>query len=571
MQLVNRFIQILVSIVKRGIAPHQQLMSNRLKRLWQSTARFLMACTICHAMPVWSASTPVTPEGFEYSTFVGYQAWFNVPNDATGRGWFHWGTDPLNAQSMVIDMWPDVSEYPAAALQNTGFTLGSGLPGSAYSAFNDGVIDTHFRWMQQYDIAGVFLQWFVVDDPNYRLQISKKVQSSAEKYGRKLVIMFDISGTQPPSDCGTGAALAQCLKSRWISAVDNGITSSPNYQQYKNKPLVGLWGLGFNANNHFTASDALTFINWLHNDAPVKYQANIMGGVSTGWRTNSADAIQTDGLWGSVYSSLDIISPWTVGRYADDASASNFIQSIIRDDLDVIRQRNQRYLPVVFPGFSWANLMRGKPNSTPNLIPRRGGEFLWTQSREYAALGVTSYYVAMFDEIDEGTAIYKTAPNASFAPREFYTVTLDADGISLPNDWYLRVNQIIVNAVKQPGYSGFLTPKLPISVTAGALAMSAGTLRSGGPFSLAYQTDGNLVIYDSSFTPLWASNTAGRACSPATCIAAFQTDGNLVLYQDGVAYWSTQTIAPGGTLLISSAPPFITVVRQDGTPILSIP
>ncbi len=530
----------------------------------------LLAGAIFYGSTARAADT-VTPEGFEYSTFVGYQAWFNVPNDATGRGWFHWGTtDPLSAQNMVIDMWPDQSEYPATALQNTGFTLGNGAAATAYSAFNDGVIDTHFRWMQQYDVAGAFLQWFVVDDPNYRLQISKKVQASAEKYGRKLVIMFDIAGTGAQANCGTGAALVQCLQARWISAVDNGITNSPAYQRFNNKPLVGLWGLGLNGNNHFTASDATAFIDWLHTGAPVQYQATVMGGVSTGWSTNSGDAIQTDGaLWQQTYDKLDIVSPWTVGRYTDDQSASNFIRSTTAADLARIRQNNQRYLPVMFPGFSWANLMKGKPSGTPNLIPRRGGQFFWTQAREYAALGVTSYYVAMFDEIDEGTAIYKTAPTAASAPGQFYTVTLDADGLALPTDWYLQVNSSVVNAIKQPGYSGFFSPTLPISVKAGALTLPAGTLRAGGLVNLAYQTDGNLVVYDPRFVPLWASNTAGRTCTPATCVAAFQIDGNLVLYQDGVPYWGTQTQAPNGTLTISSTAPFVTVLSQDGTPLFA--
>ncbi len=48
-------------------------------------------------------------------------------------------------------------------------------------------------------------------------------------------------------------------------------------------------------------------------------------------------------------------------------------------------------------------------------------------------------YVAMFDEVDEATAIYKVAPTAAKTPDQGYWLTLDADGYSLPSDWYLRL------------------------------------------------------------------------------------------------------------------------------------
>jgi hypothetical protein len=44
-----------------------------------------------------------------------------------------------------------------------------------------------------------------------------------------------------------------------------------------------------------------------------------------------------------------------------------------------------------------------------NQIPRLKGEFLWNQIANAKISGAQSLYVAMFDEIDEGTAIYKCA------------------------------------------------------------------------------------------------------------------------------------------------------------------
>ena len=66
-------------------------------------------------------------------------------------------------------------------------------------------------------------------------------------------------------------------------------------------------------------------------------------------------------------------------------------------------------MPVVFPGGSWYNLMmsRNQPERTKNPISRLKGAFLSTQIRGHMGNGVTMIYQAMFDEIDEGTAIFK--------------------------------------------------------------------------------------------------------------------------------------------------------------------
>jgi hypothetical protein len=49
-------------------------------------------------------------------------------------------------------------------------------------------------------------------------------------------------------------------------------------------------------------------------------------------------------------------------------------------------------------------------------------------------------YNAMFDEVDEGTAILKGCTKKSLAPSDGYWLTFDADGYNnLPSDWYLRL------------------------------------------------------------------------------------------------------------------------------------
>ena len=64
----------------------------------------------------------------------------------------------------------------------------------------------------------------------------------------------------------------------------------------------------------------------------------------------------------------------------------------------------------------------------------------------------TMIYNAIFDEIDEGTAMYKVSPNAAHQPvtpesRRF--LSLDADGEKLPNDWYLKLADYASRALRK--------------------------------------------------------------------------------------------------------------------------
>ena len=74
---------------------------------------------------------------------------------------------------------------------------------------------------------------------------------------------------------------------------------------------------------------------------------------------------------------------------------------------------------------------------------------------------------------------------------------------------------------------------------------------TGGRYRLAYQSDGNLVLYDSTdSTAQWNSGTGGTSAGQV----AMQSDGNVVVYDaQGTARWSTGT---GGntnaTLVIQS-------------------
>jgi hypothetical protein len=134
-------------------------------------------------------------------------------------------------------------------------------------------------------------------------------------------------------------------------------------------------------------------------------------------------------------------------------------------------EADQAYMPVIWPGFSWSHLMQqpksgmdsatspvlheefthlhnaeietiSKAHSTVNSRPRFAGQFYWRQAVNALHANATMLYTAMFDEVDEGTAMFKVSPSLVDAPQEAghrTWLTLDQDGYHLPSDWYLTL------------------------------------------------------------------------------------------------------------------------------------
>jgi len=136
-----------------------------------------------------------------------------------------------------------------------------------------------------------------------------------------------------------------------------------------------------------------------------------------------------------------MISPWHVGTFG--LSSIDSWTTKIKDDMVYCKSLGIDYMPVLWPGFSWANWKPGAEDK-PNQHPRMHGNFMWDQfyraKSKFTETGMTaSTYVAMFDEYDEGTAIAKAAENASMIPANQWFLTLDADGIACSSDFYLRL------------------------------------------------------------------------------------------------------------------------------------
>jgi len=94
----------------------------------------------------------------------------------------------------------------------------------------------------------------------------------------------------------------------------------------------------------------------------------------------------------------------------------------------------------------------------------------------------------------------------------------------------------------------------------GRLVAGQSITSGNGQFRLAYQTDGNLVLYDDvKRTWVWSSGTAGTSAG----VAILQTDGNFVVYNaSGVAQWWTGTF--GNNRLVVQSDGNLVVYNTSG-------
>lgn len=377
-----------------------------------------------------SAARPVIdPSTMNHKLLLGYQGWFACPGDGSPPGcWLHWfrKNNPVAANA-TVDFWPDVSELDADELFPTHLKLPDGSPAKVYSAFTPKTVARHFQWLREHDLDGVFLQRFTseLSDPAFfalRNRVAENVRAGAETNGRVFAVMYDISG-QPTN------TLIRALTNDWKFLTEKmRLTESTNYLRHHGKPVVALWGFGF-AGRPDAPAQALAAIHFFKAAG-----CTVVGGVPAHWRTLNRDA-QTNAAWAEAFRSFDVISAWSVGRYADDAGADDFSKNVIAPDLAAVTSAGGEYMPVIFPGFSWHNLNGGAVNE----IPRRGGVFYWRQVFNAVNAGCPILYGAMFDELDEGTAMFKLAPTKAQLPASGKFVPLDADGVNLPADWYLRL------------------------------------------------------------------------------------------------------------------------------------
>lgn len=361
---------------------------------------------------------------------AGYQGWFRAEGDGTGSKRFAYGDEKVS----YIDMWPDVSEYEVT--YPTPFKLKNGEVAKFFSSHDKSTVDLHFKWMQQYGVDGVFMQRFfssVKDKDPAALTILKNAFEAASKYNRAIALMYDLSGLRASGeDCSA-------IIEDWKLMVDQlKITNQAGkktYLHHNGKPVVTIWGVGFPDRPYNIRNIGLErLIDFLKND-PVYGGCAVMLGVPTSWRNLNADCIN-DPYLHELIKKGDLLLPWTVQRYSGLLhNDMERLRDNTIEDIKWCKENKVDYVPCVYPGFSWHNLSKQEfPDDVKPVgsIPRQSGRFFWQQIVTTLNAGATMLYVAMFDEVNEGTAIFK---GSDTPPQGNSVGFIDMDG--KPSDHYL--------------------------------------------------------------------------------------------------------------------------------------
>jgi hypothetical protein len=358
----------------------------------------------------------------------GYQGWFTCPGDGSARGWFHWGRDVFEPGDCRIDLWPDMTEYDVEEKFPTPFKYADGSPAFVFSSMNLKTVNRHFKWMADYGIDGAFVQRFITQTISERQlfhanTVLANCRQAANQNGRAYAVMYDISGMKKDQ--------IHLVIDDWKMLVDKmHLTNDVNdkaYLHHNGKPVVVVWGIGFDG-RRYTLQECAELVDFLKNNK--RYGGNtVMLGLPTYWRTLQNDSVK-DPFLHDIILMADIVSPWMVGRITNESDIKEFVYNRIWvPDIKWCKEHNKEYMPVVFPGFSWANMK--KDPKIFNEIPRLEGKFLWKQYVEAKNVGATMIYQAMFDEVDEGTAIFKCTNNPPVGESKFLTYE------GLPSDYYL--------------------------------------------------------------------------------------------------------------------------------------
>lgn len=281
-------------------------------------------------------------------------------------------------------MFPAVEQYPEECLFTTNFILPDGSNASLFESNCTGVVDTHFRWMQENSIDGILVQRFYgeFDDESY-LQLLDQIRTAAEKYGRTFAVEYDLSGVESADFTNVISELL----ADYGTNIAPFMTSSA-YLHHEGRPVLELWGLGVDKTK-LNAADCAAIFHAIRSANPNPF---VLLGVQWAW---ASDATENPDYY-NVYIQADVIQPWAVGAYGND-NYESFYNNTSVSDKALTDRLGIKYGPSVTPGGSDRN-RRGLGEPLGN---RYNGTFY--EAQLYNMLDLKPFFVfgAMFDEFPE--------------------------------------------------------------------------------------------------------------------------------------------------------------------------
>lgn len=345
---------------------------------------------------------------------VGYQGWFACRGDgAPIDGWWHWSPDmskPPAPGASSAKSWPAMRDY-AQTYKTDMPNLNGGAPAALFSSWDQQSVDTHFRWMRENNIDTAALQRFnpTGSEGPTRDGMAQKVRQAAEGSGRKFYIMYDVTGW---------ASMQSEIKQDWTQKM-KAYTDSGAYAVQNDKPVVCVWGFGFNDDGRpFGTAECLDVVNWFKDQG-----CYVIGGVPREWRTSSGGSRPG---FGEVYRAFNMLSPWMVGAVSNAEESDGIYRDFTVPDHEECDALGIDYQPCVLPG----DLQERQ---------RAHGDFMWRQFYNMVRADVQGIYISMFDEYNEGNQIAKTAETADDVPAGSGIFALDEDGTACSSDYYLRL------------------------------------------------------------------------------------------------------------------------------------
>ncbi len=234
-------------------------------------------------------------KSYDKLVMAGYQGWFAAKGDQSERGWYHYnGKCGFQPGCSTIDFWPDMREYKKT--YETPFSFADGSKAFLYSPYDESTIDLHFKWMKDYGIDGVHMQRFVkeIKNPNgsgkrHFNKVLEHALKASVKYSRAISIMYDLSGCSSQDVFYIEQDLEELKKQ--FKLFDN--VKNPTFLRHNGKPLISIWGVGFNDNRKYSTADADKLISKLKGK---NNSVSILLGVPYYWKTFGKDTEKNPAL-----------------------------------------------------------------------------------------------------------------------------------------------------------------------------------------------------------------------------------------------------------------------------------